>query len=508
MKLTAILSTATSPLEMLAWSVSSLILRTPTNVLQEIIVGINGPDSRTGDTSLQDEKQKFLENLKNIGFPITVVRTWSRLGFSQPYDMCLPLCQTDLVLFIHDDTIVLKKNWHKYIRDNAAITTINPVIDGKLLPNIWKPENKLMRMDFPHINTAFTVINRKMVSTKWTDYYINLEEIHEIQNSCNWNQLREFFSRHIEAVSILPDSDLQKNITTRSRMACFDDCYNYSLITFPMGAWLYYDAVINDLKINIFPNYTVDHLGAMSWKDGSFEEVKEPMPHVLDLVKDIKKSPIGKVYKSPNYNIPSIDGIKPLVGVVTYKRLRTIDSWLRAWNKAEHYGSKLVVVHNYDGRLARQEEENIQKHKPDYYIPRQNVGRDIGALKDVISGKIYLPYDWNVLIWFTDDVIPMRKDFLLPLLREISKPSVGLVGGWMDGNVRTICFAIKKELARKVNFVDDPFDMESGPNNISNQIKDMKFEVRLPTQRYSPKYAWDCDYEGIVDLWDKYESQF
>lgn len=500
MKLTAIVSTATAPIETLAWTISSLILRTPKEVLEEIIVSINGPDPRTGDTLLQDAKQKFLETLKTAGYPITIIRTWSRLGFSQPYDMCVPLCKTKLVLFMHDDVVVLDKDWHKHVDETAAITTINPVIGGKLLPNIWKPENRQMRMDFPHINTAFTVLNLDLVSTKWMNYYMDLEKT---QDSRNWNQLRDFFTDHMEAVSLLPNESLKNNIAERSRMACFDEPYIYSLITHPMGAWLYYNSVIEKLKINVFPNYTVDHLEAMSWKEGSFDEVKEPMPHILELILEARE-----IVKVPSYNIPDISGVKPLVGVITYNRIKTIDSWLRAWNNAEHYNSKLLVVHNYDGSLSSKEEENIRKHKPDFYVPRFNRGRDIGALKDVISGSITVPYDWNVLVWFTDDVIPMRQDFLLPLLREISKPRVGLVGGWMDGNVRTICFAVKRDLARRINFVDDPFEMESGSNNISNQIKNMKFEVKLPTQRYSPKYAWDCDYEGIVDLWDKYESQF
>jgi hypothetical protein len=230
------------------------------------------------------------------------------------------------------------------------------------------------------------------------------------------------------------------------------------------------------------------------------------MPVVLDLIGKIKNTPMA-VYVN-DVDVPKVDGVKPLVGVIVYKRTHTIDRWLRAWNNAEHYGSKLVVIHNFDDQLSQEEEENITKHNPDFYIPRPNVRRDVGAFRDLVVGEINVPLDWNVLIWFTDDVIPMRKDFLLPLLREISKPAVGLVGGWMDGNVRTICFAIKRDLASKINFVDDPYEMEHGAKNISNQVKDMGFEVKLPTQRYSPKYAWDCDYEGIVDLWDKYESQF
>lgn len=502
MKISAIIATATAPLDTLVWAVSSLLLRTSDDVLHEVIVSINGPDPRTGDVSLQDQKQKFLEGLIEVGYPIKVVRTWSRLGFSQPFEMCLPLCTTDHVLLTHDDIIVLKKGWHKDIDEDAAITVASPVLGGKLLPNIWMPEIKMMRMDFPAINSQFTLVNYKQVDTRWTNYYINLETP---QNSHNWNELRNFFKNHPDAVSMMPDEHLQKNIAEKSRMACFDDCYNYSLITFPVGAWMYYDAVTKNFKVEKFHNYTVDHLEAMSWKEGSFEEVLEPMPHVLDLLKETSGTGI---YQTPNYIIPDICSIKPLVGVITYKRTHTIDSWLRAWNNAEHYGGKIVVVHNYDGDLSELEKENILKHSPDFYFPRVNIGRDIGAFKDLVLDTIRVAYDWNVLIWFTDDAIPMRRDFLLPLLREISKPTVGLVGGWLDGNVRTICFAIKRDLARRIEFVDDPFEMERGAKNISNQVRSMGYEVKLPTQRYSPKYAWDCDYEGIVNLWDKYESQF
>src|SRR5581483_9596135 len=93
-KVTAIIATSTAPLEFLVQSVLSLILRTSSTNLEQIIVSINGPDPRTGDTSLQDQKAQFLNGLVDLGYPITVVRTWSRLEASRAFQMCLSLVST------------------------------------------------------------------------------------------------------------------------------------------------------------------------------------------------------------------------------------------------------------------------------------------------------------------------------------------------------------------------------------------------------------------------------
>lgn len=66
-KITAIIPSFSAPLECLLWSVFSLLTRSqPGDKLEHIIVSINGPDKRTGDPALQDKKQAFLEELRNL----------------------------------------------------------------------------------------------------------------------------------------------------------------------------------------------------------------------------------------------------------------------------------------------------------------------------------------------------------------------------------------------------------------------------------------------------------
>src|SRR6516162_7350459 len=110
-KTTVVMATSQSRIECLMWSMFSLLLRS-TPGLEHIIVAINGPDPRTGDPGLQDAKQSFLGELRNTRWqasgrdcdmPLTVIRTWSRVGHSQATDGALPWVHTEFYTLMHDD---------------------------------------------------------------------------------------------------------------------------------------------------------------------------------------------------------------------------------------------------------------------------------------------------------------------------------------------------------------------------------------------------------------------
>lgn len=229
-----------------------------------------------------------------------------------------------------------------------------------------------------------------------------------------------------------------------------------------------------------------------------------------------------------------------LVGVIVYNRKYTINQWLRAWTNANKYGSKLLVVHNHDGAAPdAAERENIVKWKPDYYLSRPNVGQDIGALQDIIKSTAYDP--WDVLCWFVDDNLPMRKDFLKPFIKPFERdPRIGLVGnywvpngfweGYIPDHFRTTAFALRRDIAMYLRFPNPlltkkdcyHFEWAGDSLNMTSQIRRMGYlavpacgNLKRPWTDCN-EYVWDTESLGPRcrdrrcrhDLWSVFEKQF
>ena len=129
-KITAIISTYDMPLPVLAWTVFALLLKTrPNHILEHIIVNITGPDPRCGDVTLQNNKEQFLSELRALKWhwaeepdnikdmPITIMRTWSRVGHGHAIESTIPWVHTEAFLLLHDDVIV-EKNWDATIEQS------------------------------------------------------------------------------------------------------------------------------------------------------------------------------------------------------------------------------------------------------------------------------------------------------------------------------------------------------------------------------------------------------
>ena len=237
--------------------------------------------------------------------------------------------------------------------------------------------------------------------------------------------------------------------------------------------------------------------------------------------------------------IPNIPCEK-LAVVVTHDRKEFVSKWLRAWNNAEHYGTKIAVIHAFDGKRPKQEEvDNILQHKPDFYVPIHNTPlKDFGALVMVLKKIIPLP-EWDYLFWFTDDMLPMRRTFLRPFVEKISKPNVGLVaqcyeprrgsaemGGEVGGHIRTVAYATKRSVSElfELPWYRDlnpgcGHDFEYGPNHILKQIRNMGFDLELCHSKAESEnymhwtsfldWMWDCSLLGRwEEYWGVYEEQF
>lgn len=250
--------------------------------------------------------------------------------------------------------------------------------------------------------------------------------------------------------------------------------------------------------------------------------------------------------------MPAVD-CERLVCVVTHDRKECVSRWLRAWNNSERCGAKVAVLHACDSEDPPEDQkENILAHHPDFYIPFKNSPlRDMGALRIVIRDAAGLP-EWKQLFWFTDDLIPMRKDFLVPFVRKL-KDEVGLVAQCYEPihesyealpghgclpHIRTVGYALSREAADTLVFPevgedrDKPYLFEHGrvglyENHILKQVTDNGFDLELcHSQRDSYvhwtetlDWMWDCHFfsEGANirgrnlsarQMWDLYEAQF
>jgi hypothetical protein len=224
-----------------------------------------------------------------------------------------------------------------------------------------------------------------------------------------------------------------------------------------------------------------------------------------------------------------------LAVVVTYNRKEFINKWLRAWCNAEHYGVEIAVIHTFDGEKPEKDEtENILGFNPRFYIPIYNtILRDYGPLVMVLRNMVKLP-KWKQLFWFTDDMLPMRRNFLKPFVEKISKKDVGLVAQCYEpknsagggGHIRTIAYATKREVTDRIKLPDPSihksecgYELEYRKNHMLNQVINLGYKFELcHSEPESPNYQhwtsyldwmWDCHLLGHwSEYWDVYEEQF
>lgn len=496
-KITVVINTYDKNFEKLACCILSLLKnsRYVNGFLEHIIVCIHGPDSRTGDTDQQDVKQNFLEELrllkwKPIGsdeerdMPLTVIRVWSRVGQGQSLDMAMPWIHTEFFLVISEEFIFLNDSWIDELQDIKKFDFL-----------YYKSRKNEFNSDqyfCSKYETNFFVTSKKIFEEnglKWTNYSIMNDFVFEGRKFKNL--VADCGSWVKESLSKFKGKEIKLNFIEETNDCLFDNLTKNFLNSLEYNK-NYYDLYLKCIKINE------------------------------------KKSDIVAEYRNKNFD----KNLKFLVCVCVYDRFRTIANWLRAWNNANKYGTKLAVVHswgllnsnNHLNEIPNEDQKNIiLKNNPDYYIPRRNYGMDIGAFKEMLLNKDV--GEWDVLIWFTDDCIPMNKDFLLPFLVEMSDPSVGLVEAFSEPSFgRTISFSIRKEVMEKIPWVNngnitsrsDCLDMES---LLRSQVKQVGYKIKSPcsSSLHWSKFTknWLCDIARRAsdvgdddEIWKSFENQF
>ncbi len=289
-------------------------------------------------------------------------------------------------------------------------------------------------------------------------------------------------------------------------------------------------------------------LGAETWRDGTSTLVRGPNgPLVLHAwyAREWGRDPetraryeaviafarahracAGTGADGPLPEVPNTVLAKTLVGLVVYDRIANAERWLAAWHRSAHGPARLAVVHNRD-RADPVATRAITAGRPDAYVPRENVGFDIGAFQDVVTGRFAgaLP-DWEYLLWCTDDFVPVRPDFLLRFLDKARDPGVGLVAGrfgywpghWSglesERHCRTVGFLVRRDVAERLRFPvakvvtrDQCLAFEHRPGHLMEQVLALGYRV-ASLDDADARVMWDADHEVHLDRWPEYAKAF
>jgi hypothetical protein len=277
-KTTIIMSTSQSEMLCFIWSFLSVLLHSDPNFVEQIIVVINGPDFRNDDTSLQDKKQAFLEEIRarkwhNRDMPLTISRVWSRVGHAQAIEMAIPWVHTEFYTLIHDDVILTDPTWGERAKaglddPHAAMVVAPPLLNcgivSQKLGDKW-------RLGLPHINTAFLTCKKAVLNSlglRWIGY-------------------------HIDKPFKLPE-ELLEYYKNYPRFGKFNSTFD--IASTDIGAWIYYVLSCNNYKLRPLSD-AATHLVAMSWSN-NIQDLSEELWRVVKTnEKKIIGSEFGELYQ-------------------------------------------------------------------------------------------------------------------------------------------------------------------------------------------------------------------
>lgn len=268
-KNTAIIATSQGPIKLLMLTLLSLLLRSNQKYLEHIIVCINGPDTRCGDPSLQDKKQKFLEELRNMKWedkdmPLTVIRAWSRIGHSQALEMAIPWVHTEYYTIMHDDIIVLKNDWceeaSEIFKDpKVAMVHCSPEQYGNCFELIFEGDKKFIGN--AHLQNPIAVCKKSIMTklgARWYGYHIVKD----------YSMKKINYEKYIEYNNQYKNKDI--------RMVFPKENSDYNGLSFDIGSWMIHEIKENGYNIKTFSNEKIIHFVKSSWSnDQNYVENKE-----------------------------------------------------------------------------------------------------------------------------------------------------------------------------------------------------------------------------------------
>lgn len=210
---------------------------------------------------------------------------------------------------------------------------------------------------------------------------------------------------------------------------------------------------------------------------------------------------------------------KIVVAVVVYDRLNNLEEWIRCFKLCNTQEAELIIIHNYKDEQSIQECKTICTDVKN--IHRPNIGYDIGALQDVCNERLEgFPNDWDYLLWITDDLYPMDRNFISSFIEEIERPDVGIacveISEENRRHVRSSGFIISKETALLLEFPSDPvltkdqcYQFEFNSNNsLIDQIIKMNKKVVQISEELSDSPLWDTHLRGRLNRWEEFHKTF
>lgn len=202
-----------------------------------------------------------------------------------------------------------------------------------------------------------------------------------------------------------------------------------------------------------------------------------------------------------------------IVAIIVYNRFENIQRWIRCWHKCDQTDAELVVIQNTD-KFARPDQirsfcevNNIR------YFQRSNEGMDIGAFRDVCQNRIEGFPEFDKLIWITDDVIPMDRNFVHAFTNFDGLSCLEISNIKSPLHVRTTGFCINRDMANRLVFWPlvtkmDCYDFEHrGPNTLMLQVQKMGYEVKQigPIEK---GVLWDTGNRANLKRMKEHEREF
>lgn len=196
-----------------------------------------------------------------------------------------------------------------------------------------------------------------------------------------------------------------------------------------------------------------------------------------------------------------------VVACIVYDRFQNVLEWVRCWNMCETQGAQLVIIHNYANQSDKQSYKEFCDKAGIKIIQRENIGYDIGAMQDVFRNRLPEFPDYQFLIWCCDDALPMRKDFIKQYTDHFKNFKVGVaaleISPSVRNHIRTTGFAIRKEVAEKLQFPVDPittkeqcyfFEHRGGPAIFLDQVYRLGYKA-VQVSPINSACFWDSGFK-------------
>ncbi len=290
-KNTVIMATCQNKIKIFLLSFLSALIRSNPQKVEHFIVSINGIDKRCGSTDLQDNKQKFLEELRELKWhgrdmPLTVIRAWSRIGHSQALEMAIPWVHTEFYTLMHDDVIVMNKTWadqaSEILKHPKAATIqdkdINRVTSSPILAlDIGELElNGKQFINMPHLQSCFMVCKKSAISQtgmRWIGYHF--ERDFTLQKDINVQEFLQYYQK-FRVLNDFPKISKK-----------------YQGISMDFGSWMHSGLKEHGYDQYLFNEKQTIHLRKTSWGDENHIRYRMHIfkKHLESLEKELEEYP-------------------------------------------------------------------------------------------------------------------------------------------------------------------------------------------------------------------------